>query len=82
LTHQVYALIFAMSIEAFLCAEKGQDGARRICLGIAGAMKVTPALLLPYFLLQRRWKLATTSLRRWHGLLALAWFPSWGCEAR
>jgi len=24
-THQVYALIFAMSIEAFLCAEKGQE---------------------------------------------------------
>jgi len=62
LTHQVYALIFAMSIEAFLCAEKGQEVRGGIWLGIAGAMKVTPALLLPYFLLQRRWKLATTSL--------------------
>jgi len=61
-THQVYALIFAMSIEAFLCAEKGQEVRGGIWLGIAGAMKVTPALLLPYFLLQRRWKLATTSL--------------------
>jgi len=32
-THQVYALIFAMSIEAFLCAEKGQEVRGGICSG-------------------------------------------------
>jgi hypothetical protein len=61
LTHQVYSLVFAMGIEAFLDAERGRDVRAGAWLGLAGALKVTPALLLPYFLLQRRWKLAATS---------------------
>ncbi len=56
--HQVYAIVFALLVEAFLCAQQGRDLRAGIFLGLAGAMKVTPALLLPYFLLRRRWKLA------------------------
>ncbi|MGZ6125395.1 MAG: glycosyltransferase family 87 protein, partial [Myxococcales bacterium] len=56
--HQVYALIFALLVEAFLAAQARRDPRAGLFIGVAGALKVTPALLLPWFLLRRRWKVA------------------------
>jgi len=56
--HQTYALIFALLVEAFLAAQATRDGRAGAFLGAGGSLKVTPALLLPYFLFRRRWRIA------------------------
>ena len=55
--HQTYAVIFALLVEAFLAAQAARDGRAGAFLGVGGSLKVTPALLLPYFLLRKRWQL-------------------------
>jgi glycosyl transferase family 87 len=60
--HQVNALIFAMAVEAFLCAGGRKDARAGIWIGLAASLKATPILLLPYFLVQRRWKLAASAV--------------------
>lgn len=59
--HQSYSLIFALLVEAFLAARAARDGRAGAFVGMAGSLKVTPALLLPYFLLRKRWKLAAVA---------------------
>jgi hypothetical protein len=55
--HQTYALIFALLVEAFLAAQAARDARAGVFVGVGGSLKVTPALLLPYFLFRKRWKL-------------------------
>jgi len=60
--HQTYALIFALLVEAFLAAQAIRDGRAGAFLGAGGSLKVTPALLLPYFLFRRRWRIASAAV--------------------
>src|SRR5260370_23551315 len=76
-THQVYALVFAMAIELFIAAQRGDDAAAGVWLGVSASLKITPLLTLPYFLLQRSWKLAATACAT-AALCSLAVAPALG----
>ena len=60
--HQVYMLIFALAVEGFLAAREGSEARAGLALGLAGALKVTPALTLPVFLLRRQWRLCAVAV--------------------
>ena len=64
---QTSLIILALIVAAILCAKTEREPAAGVLLGLATAIKLTPALLLLYFLLRGRRRLAL-----WGGAVAAA----------
>ncbi len=55
---QTHVLFFAMMVGGLILAERGKWGIAGFLLAFAAAVKVTPALILLYWLITRKWKAA------------------------
>jgi alpha-1,2-mannosyltransferase len=52
--------ILLLCVSALYCYRRRRDGAAGMVLGLAIACKLTPALLVPYFLWKRSWRLVAS----------------------
>lgn len=65
---QTHALFFFLSVASLILAERNRPWSAGFLLACAAAVKVTPALLVIYWLLTRRWK-AAASMAVWSILI-------------
>ena len=83
---QVNLLLLLLLVLALRESVRGRDGRAGLAVGLAAAIKVTPALLLPLFLLRRRWKGLAIGVGAAAGLTLLGFLlapaGSWGSFAR
>jgi hypothetical protein len=74
-------LLTLLMVASMLGLQRGRQVLGGAALGIAIALKLTPALLLPYFLWRRGYRLVVavlgTALAVFAGTLVLGWFPRW-----
>ena len=68
---QLNLLLLFLVVGAWAAARRRQDALAGAFLGTAAAVKLYPSLLILYFALQRRWRLAAAAL-----LAALAWLAA------
>jgi alpha-1,2-mannosyltransferase len=55
-------LLWSLVWGGILLYLRGRRASGGVLIGFAGALKMTPAILIPYFLLKRDWKTATVAL--------------------
>ena len=68
---QTHVLFFLMMIAALILAERQKPLLAGLLLAVAAAVKITPCLLILYWLLTRRWK-AAAYMAGWLALLSAA----------
>ena len=76
---QTHVLFFTMTVGALILAERRRPGWAGLLLGCAAAVKLTPGVLVVYWLLTGRWK-ASVSAALWTGVIGGATWLSvgWG----
>ena len=65
---QTHALLLLLTIAGIVLAQRDRPVAAGLCVACAAAIKITPGILLVYWLANRRWR-AALSLLLWSGLL-------------
>lgn len=79
---QVSLLLGFLVVAALFAAERGNPRLAGLCLGLAVAIKITPVLLVPYFLWRRRWGAAIYAgvvlALTIAATFALGWGAYWG----
>ena len=65
---QTHVLFFALTVGALILAERRRPGWAGLLLACAATVKLTPGVLVVYWLLTRRWKAAASAVL-WSGLL-------------
>ncbi len=68
---QTHALVLFLTIAGLILAQRDQPVAAGLCVACAAAVKITPAILLVYWLANRRWRTAL-SLLVWSVVLLAA----------
>jgi alpha-1,2-mannosyltransferase len=66
-----HTILLAMLVGGIYCAWRGRDKLAAVWLGLAIALKMTPGLLVPFFLWKRRWRLAIYTTLATIGWIAL-----------
>ncbi|MGH7151904.1 MAG: glycosyltransferase family 87 protein, partial [Planctomycetota bacterium] len=83
---QVNLLLLLLLVLAIRDLGRGREGRAGLAVGLAAAIKVTPALILPLFLLRRRWKGLAAGAGSAAGLTLLGFLlapaGSWGSFSR
>lgn len=69
---QVSMMIFAMLAAAFWLLRRGRDGAAGAIVGLAAAVKLTPAILAVYFLAAKRYRAAAGAAAAGAAALAIS----------
>jgi hypothetical protein len=59
---QIYALVFAACAQGFIEADRGRETRAGALIGLAAAVKVTPAFTLAYFLFARRYRVLAAAI--------------------
>ena len=67
---QTHVLFFAMTVGALILAERRRPGWAGFLLACAAAVKLTPGVIVVYWLVTRRWK-AAFSMVAWFGVLGI-----------
>ena len=65
---QTHVLFFAMTIAALILAERRRPGWAGLLLACAATVKLTPGVLVVYWLMTRKWKAAASTVV-WSGML-------------
>jgi len=68
---QINVFLLFLTTAAFYFFQQKRDGLTGILLGIATVIKISPFLLLLYFLLKRQWKISVSGLATMGGLTLL-----------
>jgi hypothetical protein len=70
---QTHALFFFLTIAGLVLAERGRPIAGGALVACAAAVKLTPGILVVYWLVTRRWKAAFSVVLTWAGLMLLTY---------
>jgi hypothetical protein len=78
---QVSILLGTLAVAAVFALQRGHPRVAGVCLGLGVAIKLTPALLLPYFAWRRQWSsllaATLTSLAAVGATMAVGWGSYW-----